>query len=76
MNQAQKNTLEILRAEMREADAILQMACENIETAKRKLARKQEIRRMQLSIKRQLQSRIDEMMAELSQEPTNLEEKI
>ena len=76
MNDAEKNTLEILRAEMREADAILQMACENIETAKRKLLRKEEIRRMQLSIKRQLQSRIDEMMAELSQEPTNLEEKI
>ena len=76
MNQAQKNTLEIIRSEMREADAILQMACENIETAKRKLLRKEEIRRMQLSIKRQLQSRIDEMMAELSQEPTNLEEKI
>ena len=76
MNQSEKNVLEILRSEIRTADAVISVAQDN-ESKLRKIHQgAKDFMELQLRIKRQLQSQFDEATAQLSAEPSTSENKL
>jgi len=73
MNAAEKNTLEIIRAEIRAVDAVLNLAMEHELSLKMIHTRAVNAVINQRAAKRDLQTRFDEMMADTSPKPPTSE---